>query len=84
MPPDTREGQLRLAGDGPLQRPTPPPRSASTRSPQALFERGIEVPVIGCPAHPGRMLRVSAQLYNEAADYETLGLALEEILAGSA
>jgi isopenicillin-N epimerase len=49
----------------------------------ALLERyGIEVPVIAWPAPPKRLLRISAQLYNEEGEYralaEALGVLLEE------
>jgi isopenicillin-N epimerase len=47
----------------------------------ALFlEHRIEVPVLTCPAHPERLLRVSAQAYNSAADYERLAAALRALL----
>jgi isopenicillin-N epimerase len=47
----------------------------------ALFERhGIEVPVIPWPAPPRRLVRVSAQIYNERADYERLARALGELV----
>jgi hypothetical protein len=36
--------------------------------------------VVSCPAHPGRILRVSAALYNEPADYELLARALVELV----
>ncbi len=43
----------------------------------ALRERhGFEVPVVPWPAPPRRLLRISAQLYNTAADYERLAAAL--------
>jgi isopenicillin-N epimerase len=43
----------------------------------ALFrEHRIEVPVLTCPAHPGRLLRISAQAYNARSDYERLATAL--------
>jgi isopenicillin-N epimerase len=43
----------------------------------ALFrEHRIEVPVLTCPAHPGRLLRISAQAYNSRGDYERLAAAL--------
>jgi isopenicillin-N epimerase len=45
----------------------------------ALYARGIQVPIVACPAHPGRLLRVSAALYNERADYERLAQALREL-----
>lgn len=48
----------------------------------ALLERhGIEIPVIPWPAPPRRILRLSAQLYNEAGDYERLAEALDAELA---
>ena len=45
----------------------------------ALHAGGIQVPIVACPAHPGRLLRVSAAPYNERADYERLAQALREI-----
>jgi isopenicillin-N epimerase len=59
--------------------------SALTLDPlhDALSARGIQVPVLTCPAHPGRLLRVSAALYNERADYERLAAALRELGLGS-
>lgn len=42
-----------------------------------LFERhGIEVPVFSWPANPSRLVRVSAQLYNQLEDYQALAAAL--------
>jgi len=46
---------------------------------EELRRRGIQAPVVCCPAHPGRLLRVSAALYNERSDYERLAQALSEI-----
>jgi isopenicillin-N epimerase len=54
-----------------------------TRDPvqQALFEQHrIEVPVMPWPAAPRRLLRISAQLYNEIGDYERLACALPSVL----
>ena len=42
-----------------------------------LYDYRIEVPIIPWPSPPKRVLRVSAQLYNEFADYEKLAAALE-------
>jgi isopenicillin-N epimerase len=39
---------------------------------QLLFEHHIEVPIVPWPQPPKRVLRVSAQLYNEVSEYETL------------
>ncbi len=36
----------------------------------------IEVPIMGPPVSPGRVLRISAQLYNEPDQYVTLAQAL--------
>lgn len=44
---------------------------------QLLFEHGIEVPVIPWPAPPRRLLRVSAQLYNDAGEYGRLARVLK-------
>jgi isopenicillin-N epimerase len=47
---------------------------------QLLAKYAIEVPVIAWPAPPQRVLRISAQLYNAAAQYERLADALVGIL----
>jgi isopenicillin-N epimerase len=60
-----------------------PPRSALDLDPlqEALFARfGVEVPVIPWPAAPRRLLRISAQIYNERGDYARLVQGLREIL----
>jgi isopenicillin-N epimerase len=46
---------------------------------ETLRRRGFQAPVVCCPAHPGRLLRVSAALYNERSDYEALAQALGEV-----
>jgi isopenicillin-N epimerase len=47
-----------------------------------LFEDwGIEVPVMSFPAPPRRLIRVSAQLYNNRSHYEKLAEALRKELA---
>jgi isopenicillin-N epimerase len=45
-----------------------------------LFEHGIEVPFVPWPHPPKRLLRVSAQIYNETGDYESLVDALTRLL----
>lgn len=47
---------------------------------QLFDDHRIEVPLLHCPAHPGPMLRISAQLYNHLNDYERLAAALRAVL----
>jgi isopenicillin-N epimerase len=63
----------------------PPPQAMSALEldplHDALFrEHRIEVPVITCPAHPERLLRISAQAYNGLDDYERLAAALRAVI----
>ncbi len=69
--------------------PLPPGRHAPTSAfhndplQRALFDRHhIEVPVPPWPAPPRRLIRISAQVYNGAADYEALARALRVELRG--
>ncbi len=59
----------------------PPPSPFGTEATQMkLYERHrIEVPIMGFPAWPRRLLRISAQLYNERSHYRTLADALRSI-----
>jgi isopenicillin-N epimerase len=60
-----------------------PPTSSLYADPLqvALFERHrIEVPVPPWPAPPCRLIRISAQLYNDLGQYERLAAALREEL----
>jgi len=60
-------------------------RSALDRDPIRARLReayGIEVPILSCDAHGGRLIRISAALYNEPGDYAALAAALRELLAG--
>jgi isopenicillin-N epimerase len=65
--PDTADSKAGALGTDPLH--------------DALFrDHGVEVPILRCPAHPGRLVRISAQLYNRPADYERLAAALAALL----
>jgi len=44
----------------------------------ALFAKGFEVPIMPWPTPQNRVLRVSAQLYNEIGEYERLADAVAE------
>ncbi|MCY1006555.1 aminotransferase class V-fold PLP-dependent enzyme [Nannocystis pusilla] len=48
-----------------------------------LLRHGIEVPLPPWPAPPQRLIRISAQLYNEVAHYEALARALRAELEGT-
>ena len=48
---------------------------------QLRDEYRIEVSINAWPEWPSRLLRVSAQLYNDLSQYEVLGAALGELLA---
>jgi len=45
-----------------------------------FFDHAIEVPLMPWPHPPKRLLRISAQLYNELGDYEKLAAALRALL----
>ena len=86
-----RRAAARAGLDDRLARRAARARRASGRPPvdgerdplqTALFDRfGIELPVFTWPALACRILRVSAQLYNTAADYERLAEALGALRA---
>ena len=64
--------------------PATPPASSLYLDPlqDELWERhGIEVPMMPWPAPPRRLLRISAQLYNDPGQYVRLAQALGELLA---
>ena len=61
-----------------------PPTTALYADPlqSALFDRHrIEVPIPPWPSPPRRLIRLSAQLYNDIGQYERLAVALREELA---
>jgi isopenicillin-N epimerase len=58
----------------------PLPDGPSVALQETLLARfGIEVPIIPWPLPPGRLVRVSCQLYNTRAQYERLATALGEL-----
>ncbi|HZS34213.1 MAG TPA: aminotransferase class V-fold PLP-dependent enzyme [Methylomirabilota bacterium] len=77
--PDTMVGALAAI---PVPRGFPAPTAPRVPDPlqAALFERfGVEALVFSWPSPAVRILRVSAQLYNTAADYERLAEGLAEL-----
>ena len=79
--PDEMVGSLAIVA-------LPDSRSSHALSPlhtdplqDALLERfGIEVPIVPWPAWPKRLVRISAQIYNNREQYASLAAALLELL----
>jgi isopenicillin-N epimerase len=67
-------------GDG---TPSQSPLYADPLQDVLLDRFAIEVPVIPWPESPARLIRISAQIYNDLGQYERLGQALREIFAPS-
>jgi isopenicillin-N epimerase len=60
-----------------------PPTSSLYTDPQQfrLFEEfGVEVPIVPWPGPPKRLIRISAQIYNDASHYHRLAFGLRQIL----
>jgi isopenicillin-N epimerase len=60
-----------------------PPTSSLYADPQQiqLLERfGVEVPLVPWPDPPKRLVRISAQIYNQPSEYERLAAGLQEVL----
>lgn len=80
LTPDSMIGSMAAIALPPS--PSIAPRSTLLLEPlqDALFARGIEVPIVPWPAPPSRLVRISAQLYNDEADYVRLADALRVAL----
>jgi len=65
----------------PLPDATKPPSPFGDALHDELFARGIEVPVQNWPQWPRRVLRISAQLYNELGEYEQLANFVQQLCA---
>jgi isopenicillin-N epimerase len=67
--------------DGPKDLPPRRPGAYETPLQTALVEQyGIQVPIVTWPQAPKRWVRISAQAYNEPAEYDRLAEALAELL----
>jgi isopenicillin-N epimerase len=64
----------------PLPDATKPPTPFGDSLHHELVARGFEVPVQNFPHWPRRILRVSAQLYNEVGEYERLAEAVASLV----
>ena len=63
----------------------PPPVSALFQDAlqlRLLEDPGVEVPIIPFPAHPQRLLRISAQVYNDLSQYRALAGVLPGLVGG--
>lgn len=78
--PDAMLGSLAALPLPDATPPAPPPPLGLDPLHAALFERHrIEVPVPFWPQWPARLLRISAQAYNDRTQYERLAAALVEL-----
>ncbi len=62
-----------------------PPKSPLYLDPwqdELMARHRIEVPLVPWPAPPGRLLRISAQLYNSLPQYELLATGVSELIRG--
>ena len=80
--PDTMIGSLAALPlpDGAME----PPKSAMYADPlqdELLRRWRIEVPIIPWPDVPKRLIRISAQIYNDPTQYRLLAEALRELFA---
>jgi isopenicillin-N epimerase len=83
VPPPCPPGMIGALAAVPLPgaatSPVPPPPDIDPLQ-QALLDRyGIEVPIVPWPVASGRLVRISAQAYNDGGDYAALAAALREL-----
>lgn len=62
-------------GDVPVPAPYPDPLQR-----RLIDQRHVQVPIVHFPGWPSRLVRVSAQLYNDEGDYKRLGEGLSALL----
>jgi len=80
VPPPAPEAMIGSMASVPLPPALDPPPSGPDPLYLELVRRGFETLIQPFPARPGRILRVSAQLYNELEDYERLARVLPRLL----
>jgi len=79
--PESMIGTLAAVPIPPLKPGERPDRIGIDPLQRTLFEQHhIEVPIMPFPAPPRRVLRVSAQAYNEVGEYETLARQLRQLV----
>lgn len=66
--------------DSRAPRPSRSPLYLDPWQDELMARRGIEVPIVPWPAHPKRLVRISAQLYNSLPQYQLLAEALMELI----
>lgn len=76
--PDSMVGSMAAVAlpDRRLAAPPPSPLLTEALQDALLFDHSIEVPIVPWPAPPKRLVRVSAQAYNDDAEYVYLASAL--------
>lgn len=82
--PDALLGSMAALPLPPRPPDEPPGRYGEALQDRLVHEFGIQVPIVPWPQRGQRLVRISAQLYNEPADYERLAGALQHIFAAAA
>jgi isopenicillin-N epimerase len=81
--PDEMIGAIAAIPLPPAEHADPPPPGsfyAHTLQTRLVKEFGVQAPINPWPARPARLLRISAQLYNDVPQYERLATALRQLL----